>query len=226
MRLWKRTLQIHRDCIATAPLPEGHREIVLQALLALQEKRPKTKFSVVECDLLSRECLFSDYDLSSPWPIRRGAVRYDAAANTLRRVSRNSRDVILLHPEQVVPKWHPYAPAAHVLDEVARELNLSASLADPPTPSQLTSQLRAKRLNPLGLWDPVETNIPDEEQVCRLDCPGCCLAYEQKVSMPRHRTAMTRRKVSGPIRHALRDGTITKATTVLDYGCGKGEDVA
>src|SRR5437016_1127910 len=41
----------------------------------------------------------------------------------------------------------------------------------------------------------------------------------------RHRTALHRTDLSRPARCALRDGLITPATTVFDYGCGHGRDV-
>jgi DNA phosphorothioation-associated putative methyltransferase len=44
------------------------------------------------------------------------------------------------------------------------------------------------------------------------------------LTVARHRTAINRREISRPVRHALRDGLITPETTVLDYGCGHGGD--
>src|SRR5689334_23165569 len=47
----------------------------------------------------------------------------------------------------------------------------------------------------------------------------------EALSIPRHRTALTRRSFSKPIRQALLDNIITSDATVLDYGCGRGSDV-
>lgn len=41
----------------------------------------------------------------------------------------------------------------------------------------------------------------------------------------RHRTALTRKELSRPVRLAVDAGLITTETTVLDYGCGRGGDV-
>src|SRR5215831_7651542 len=46
---------------------------------------------------------------------------------------------------------------------------------------------------------------------------------EQTVS--RHLTAIRRAELSKPIRTALQDGLIRQDTTVLDYGCGHGDDI-
>lgn len=43
--------------------------------------------------------------------------------------------------------------------------------------------------------------------------------------IPRHRTALTRRDFSKPVRQALLDNIITTGAIVLDYGCGRGSDV-
>ncbi len=44
-------------------------------------------------------------------------------------------------------------------------------------------------------------------------------------TVARHRTALNRRELSRPIRLALEDGLITQETTVMDYGCGHGDDL-
>jgi len=40
----------------------------------------------------------------------------------------------------------------------------------------------------------------------------------------RHKTAIRRQTFSRPVRTALEDGLIHQGTTVLDYGCGQGDD--
>jgi DNA phosphorothioation-associated putative methyltransferase len=41
----------------------------------------------------------------------------------------------------------------------------------------------------------------------------------------RHRTAMSRTTLSRPLRLALESGLIDNESPVLDYGCGRGDDV-
>jgi DNA phosphorothioation-associated putative methyltransferase len=43
--------------------------------------------------------------------------------------------------------------------------------------------------------------------------------------IPRHKTAIRRGDFSRPVKCLLRDGLIDRTTTLLDYGCGRGEDV-
>jgi hypothetical protein len=48
---------------------------------------------------------------------------------------------------------------------------------------------------------------------------------EDRRAIPRHKTALQRCDLSRPAKCALRDGLIGDATTVFDYGCGRGRDV-
>lgn len=45
------------------------------------------------------------------------------------------------------------------------------------------------------------------------------------VEIERHKTAIRRTDLSKPVRTAVEDGLINDKTTVLDYGCGQGDDV-
>jgi DNA phosphorothioation-associated putative methyltransferase len=45
------------------------------------------------------------------------------------------------------------------------------------------------------------------------------------IAVPRHRTALVRRGLSRPLTQALADQVIDPASTVFDYGCGRGDDL-
>lgn len=45
------------------------------------------------------------------------------------------------------------------------------------------------------------------------------------MTIPRHKTAIKRKALSLPVRTAIDNGWITNRDTVLDYGCGRGDDV-
>ena len=45
------------------------------------------------------------------------------------------------------------------------------------------------------------------------------------VAVPRHKTAMSRNRLSRPLGQALADELIGDKTTVFDYGCGRGDDL-
>ena len=48
---------------------------------------------------------------------------------------------------------------------------------------------------------------------------------ERPVEVQRHKTATTRYKFSRPIQTILEHGLLTEAVSLLDYGCGQGDDV-
>src|SRR5262245_42050232 len=41
----------------------------------------------------------------------------------------------------------------------------------------------------------------------------------------RHKTAMSRTTLSRPLATAIRDSIVTEATSIFDYGCGRGDDL-
>src|SRR5262245_32809316 len=45
-------------------------------------------------------------------------------------------------------------------------------------------------------------------------------------NVARHRTAIRRGRVSRPLRAAMEDQLVSRDRSVLDYGCGHGEDVS
>lgn len=46
-----------------------------------------------------------------------------------------------------------------------------------------------------------------------------------RTAVPRHKTAIRRNDYSRPVKCLLADGLLTPTTCLLDYGCGRGEDV-
>lgn len=48
---------------------------------------------------------------------------------------------------------------------------------------------------------------------------------DASAAVPRHRTALNRVELSRPFRIALTDGVLGQNSTVMDYGCGRGDDV-
>lgn len=45
------------------------------------------------------------------------------------------------------------------------------------------------------------------------------------ISVARHKTALSRRELSRPVRLALENALINQDTSVFDYGCGRGDDI-
>jgi len=58
-----------------------------------------------------------------------------------------------------------------------------------------------------------------------LEESGEAMAIPESVDVQRHKTAIDRDKLSQPLQVLARHGYLTGEYTVLDYGCGKGDDV-
>ena len=87
------------------------------------------------------------------------------------------------------------------------------------------TQLESQEMTwPAPRWLEAGAN-DDAVRVCQLKCEGCVLGDALPFRVLHHKTTIQRRKISRPIKCALRDGLITPETTVLDYGCGSGFDV-
>ena len=50
-------------------------------------------------------------------------------------------------------------------------------------------------------------------------------ARETALDIARHKTAISRTDFSRPIKLALMDGILSSETRILDYGCGRGDDL-
>ena len=59
---------IHRECLASANLPDADKKIVVEALRALQTKHRSTDYSVVDYDLRAGVCKFLYFDCTTPCP--------------------------------------------------------------------------------------------------------------------------------------------------------------
>ena len=109
-----------------------------------------------------------------------------------------------------------------------KELLLVPDDARIPRFSALTRQAEAH-----GLFDNVRVIGTRQRWFDLLRAKGLVLlgdriaaSHEQSVEVERHRTAIARRDLSQPMALMHRFGIIGPGTTVFDYGCGQGDDVA
>ena len=204
---------VHRDCLATAPLPDAHRAFLVESLAALQAKHPQAAYTVVDYDLMGGRCTFWDFDCHRPWPEAEIAYQYVRESGRVRRIRhKKGSGPVLADQAMILPEWHPYSEAAHCLhggDNAVKDRPVSANLSTVPNPQQ---------------W--IAREAPATPAVCRLECPGCYLALGKGRKSERHRTAIKRSEYSRPVKNGLRDQLICPEHTFLDYGCGLGEDCA
>lgn len=215
---------IHRECLGTAPLPDTHRQLLLRTLRHLQKRKRPVSYSVVEYNSAEGVCWLHECDTSEAWPEIHRSYEYRDSTRSIRVKNFRAGSGLGLHNQaSILPKWHQFAEAAKTLEASARESKLlTNSLRETLQPSNWwKKRFQDFNFNPNENWIP---NDLSEAKYCNLDCPGCLLSHLADQQAFRHRTALKRSDLSKPVKLALRDRIITQKTSVLDYGCGHGED--
>ena len=211
---------IHRECLASAPLPDAHKKFVVGALRKLQAKHRSADYSVVDYDLKAGVCRFLAFDCTKPWPEATLCFEYSRTTDAVRRIKyREGSGPVLTDQALVLPKWNPYSKSSHrKLSSAQKEKKDLLSRADRPVGRLWKEPEKAEAVS----WKGVVS--ADSPKVCSLQCEGCYLALGKGKKSERHLTAIKRFECSRPVKNALRDKLIDKSTTFLDYGCGQGED--
>ncbi len=200
-------------------LLEQQSEAVRDLLAAAVPLAPNAagRFSVVRIALRRPEIGLLDYPgfFEEPFPALRASWLVELDTGRVSTVDFSARDnpPILHRKELLLPAKHP---------ERARFACLTAALEDYGAfeqPSHMIGQrLHWERaLASLGLR--VENHqvvLGSEEFVARSN---------GAVHIARHRTAISRSRLSTPMRALALWGYLDGSTTVLDYGCGRGDDV-
>lgn len=165
-----------------------------------------------ELALLSYPTFFDD-----PFPALRTSWLVDLANNRVTRRDFLGQDnpLILHRKELMLPVEHP-ARAAFVALTAALE---DYGAFDHP-PNLIGRRVYWERaLDELGITVENHTAVLADRAAHE---SGTRLAIGQ---VARHRTAISRSRLSTPMQALLRWGFIGEAATVLDYGCGRGDDV-
>lgn len=218
MILRGRFFSIHRECLASAPLPDSHRAMLVEALQALQETHPRGRYSVIDYDLQGGRCRFLAFDCDQPFPEATHSFEYSRESRRVRRIRfRRGSGPVLIDQALILPRWHPYFEAAHrqLRDEESSGLDVLGQKERPagsewvaPKPEQ---------------WER-HKGAPAGHRLCTLDCQGCYLALGKGKKSARHKTAICRTELSRPVKNVIRDGLLGSRHSFLDYGCGQGED--
>jgi DNA phosphorothioation-associated putative methyltransferase len=145
---------------------------------------------------------------ASAFPALLDAVRVDLNTETVVRTDYRGRanPPILHRKETLLLPDDPQRPAFAALTRLAEEHNLFAE------PHRIgTQKAWLERLQAAGL-------VVQGAKLLRRE--------ENAIDVARHRTAIIRRDLSQPVQMLMAHQIISAQTTVLDYGCGLGDDVA
>lgn len=133
------------------------------------------------------------------------------------RTYKNSSNPPILHrKELLVNATHPDRKEWAKLTKQAEEIGLFEEHVSIGYQAQWLDLISRKgyQLTATGLI-PVGNDIPTDTH-----------PIEITERIDRHLTAINRSALSAPIQFLVRNGIITKQTSVFDYGCGKGDDIA
>jgi DNA phosphorothioation-associated putative methyltransferase len=194
-------------------LPEPLRSLVvpLRQRLQLTEAFNVIKFSTdFAVSFLEYQDFFTD-----PHPTLAKAIRVNLAAGKVKELQYDIHvnPPILHRKETLLPLDHPDRPRFAQLTQQEEDAGL---FDDPRTigfKANWESLLQEKGLGYEG-HALVQRGEQGPEQ----------RAAVEPVLVHRHRTAMTRKELSKPIRQAMECGILSEGKTVFDYGCGLGTD--
>ena len=182
-------------------------------------------FNVVRISHDSLEVAFLDYSqfFEDPFPTLLSSCVVDLASKSVRRAdySQKSNPNILHRKELLLPADHPQRSE---FAQLTAELEKRGMFADPQRiglKKYWTKQLVSQRLKIVG-HTIVSTTCPEASAAMG---NGEDQSEKEVDNIGRHRTAIVRDRLSAPMQALARHGLLAADRTVLDYGCGQGDDV-
>ena len=158
--------------------------------------------------LLAYPTFFED-----PFPVLHGSGKLDLTSHGLSIIDFSTRAnrPILHRKELMLPVDHPAVPEARELSRQAEALGLFDNSSAIGTEQGWLEALTKKGVVIEG---------------ARLTQPTTGSTSSRRApEVHRHRTALSRDRLSVPFQQLEKFGYLNAATTVLDYGCGRGDDV-
>jgi DNA phosphorothioation-associated putative methyltransferase len=183
---------------------ENVRESIQRAVAAAE--RPDWNVAKVRGDAVSL-LTYEAFDAAA-FPVLLAAVRVNLSDGIVTRTDYRGRanPPILHRKETLLRPDDPRRPAFAALTRLAEEYKLFAE------PHRIgTRKAWVERVEAAGL-------IVQGARLLRREAVP--------VDVARHRTAIIRRDLSHPVQMLVSHRIVTESTTVLDYGCGQGDDVA
>lgn len=179
--------------------------------------------NVIKIDVKNRTLSFLNYpgffeeafpSLAESW-----RIRLDTQRLTYRSYSESLNPPILHRKELLIPLNHPQREAFLELTRQAEQLGLFGENHLIGFKRPWEQKIRAAgyvldghRLQPIG--NDLSDARPDDE------------SSTTSSEIQRHRTALSRSGLSAPMQALARHGLLGETSTLFDYGCGRGDDLA
>jgi DNA phosphorothioation-associated putative methyltransferase len=182
-------------------------------------------FNVVRISHDSLEVAFLDYGqfFEDPFPTLLGSCVVDLHSKSVRRTDYSQKaNPNILHRKELL--LSPNHPQRTQFASLTAELEKQGMFADPQRiglKKYWTKQLASRGLKIVGHTIVGAACLDDdaatEEQADQSE--------KEVENIGRHRTAIVRDRLSAPMQALARHGLLAADRTVLDYGCGQGDDV-
>jgi DNA phosphorothioation-associated putative methyltransferase len=182
-------------------------------------------FNVVRISHDSLEVAFLDYGqfFEDPFPTLLGSCVVDLLSKSVRRTDHSQRaNPNILHRKELL--LSPNHPQRAQFASLTTELEKQGMFADPQRiglKKYWTKQLASRGLKIVG-HTIVSTACPKADASTGEDEDR---SEKEVQNIGRHRTAIVRDRLSAPMQALARHGLLAADRTVLDYGCGQGDDV-
>ncbi len=176
------------------------------------------RFSVVRIALRRPEIGLLDYPrfFDEPFPLLRASWLVDLEAGRVSSIDFSARDnpPILHRKELLLPTQHA---------DRARFASLTAALEDYGA-FEHSAHTIGQRLQWESALASLGLKVENHQVVVGLNETGAG-GGSGGIDIARHRTAISRSRLSTPMRALAQWGYLDGSPTVLDYGCGRGDDV-
>jgi hypothetical protein len=173
-------------------------------------------FNVIRFSTRRPEIAFLCYPafFTDPFPVLRASwlVRLSTGQIAYSDFSTQDNPPILHRKELLLPAAHPARTQSERLTAILDDLQAF----------DFAPHLIGRRDH----WSEVLASVGiriDGDQVVRVSAAN---GHRTSVTVARHRTAISRSRLSAPMQSLARWGFLDTSLTVLDYGCGRGDDVS
>lgn len=157
---------------------------------------------------------YPDFD-QDPHPALRQSLNIDVAAGSKKtlRYDNSENPPILHRKETFLPDGHPKISLFQELTEQEERLGLYENQTKIGFRKQWQDELGRKGISFDG-----HRIIQEESQFDDLN-------DAERLSVDRHKTAISRFALSRPVQTLLKNGVLAEGKTFFDYGCGLGDDI-
>ena len=206
------TLYVHRDAIPRLTPDEKARIERAQAVVGEDAPWNVAKLDDRQPDRVSLLCYEGFLEVA--FPALRTSFAVDLAAGRVsRRVFDRDNPPILHRKELLLAADHPARPRYAALTRALEARGL------------LTAMRGMGRARPWAARLAAAGVAVDDHELREPAPPAPAADRPSTVAVARHKTAIPRDRLSAPMAALHRHGLIDADSTVLDYGCGRGDDV-